>query len=50
MVTGADQINVVITRVNEAGSNNRDSINMLVKELGRFKMEDAEKGGNRAVA
>ncbi|MDR0640948.1 MAG: methyl-accepting chemotaxis protein [Treponema sp.] len=39
MVTGADQINVAVTRVNEISSNNRDSINVLVKEVSRFKVE-----------
>jgi hypothetical protein len=50
MITGADQINVAVIRVNEISSNNRDSINVLVKELSCFKAENAEKGGNRAAA
>jgi methyl-accepting chemotaxis protein len=49
MASGADQINVAVTRVNEISGSNRDSINVLVKEVERFKVEDAEKGGNRAA-
>jgi methyl-accepting chemotaxis protein len=39
MATGADQINVAVTRVNEISGNNKDSIDILVKEVGRFKVE-----------
>jgi methyl-accepting chemotaxis protein len=39
MATGADQINVAVTRVNEISGNNKESINVLVKEVSRFKVE-----------
>jgi methyl-accepting chemotaxis protein len=39
MATGADQINVAVTRVNEISGNNKDSIDVLVKEVSRFKVE-----------
>jgi methyl-accepting chemotaxis protein len=39
MATGADQINVAVTRVNEISGNNKDSIDILVKEVSRFKVE-----------
>jgi methyl-accepting chemotaxis protein len=39
MATGADQINVAVTRVNEISGNNKESIDVLVKEVSRFKVE-----------
>ncbi|MDR2178302.1 MAG: methyl-accepting chemotaxis protein [Treponema sp.] len=39
MATGADQINVAVTRVNEISGNNKESIDILVKEVSRFKVE-----------
>ncbi|MDR2377031.1 MAG: methyl-accepting chemotaxis protein [Treponema sp.] len=39
MATGADQINVAVIRVNEISGNNKESIDILVKEVSRFKVE-----------
>ena len=39
MATGADQINVAVTRVNEISGNNKENIDVLVKEVSRFKVE-----------
>jgi methyl-accepting chemotaxis protein len=39
MAAGADQINIAVSRVNELSSNNREHINLLVKEISRFKVE-----------
>jgi methyl-accepting chemotaxis protein len=39
MATGADQINVAVTRVNEITETNKESINVLVREVSRFKVE-----------
>jgi methyl-accepting chemotaxis protein len=39
MATGADQINVAVNRVNEISSQNKESIDVLVKEVSRFKIE-----------
>jgi methyl-accepting chemotaxis protein len=39
MATGADQINVAVTRVNEISGHNKESIDVLVKEVSRFKVE-----------
>jgi methyl-accepting chemotaxis protein len=39
MVTGADQINVAVNRVNEISGQNKDNIDVLVKEVSRFKVE-----------
>jgi methyl-accepting chemotaxis protein len=39
MAAGADQINVAVTRVNEISVKNKESIDMLVKEVSRFKVE-----------
>jgi methyl-accepting chemotaxis protein len=39
MATGADQINVAVTRVNEISGNNKDNIDVLVREVSRFKVE-----------
>ncbi|MDR0585525.1 MAG: methyl-accepting chemotaxis protein [Treponema sp.] len=39
MSTGAEQINIAVNRVSELSGQNRDSIDMLVREVSRFKVE-----------
>ncbi|MCL2209146.1 MAG: methyl-accepting chemotaxis protein [Treponema sp.] len=39
MATGADQINVAVTHVNDISIKNREGIDKLLKEVGRFKIE-----------
>ncbi|MDR2601176.1 MAG: methyl-accepting chemotaxis protein [Spirochaetaceae bacterium] len=39
MSVGADQINEAITRVNDAASQNKESIEVLVDEVSKFKVE-----------
>jgi methyl-accepting chemotaxis protein len=39
MATGADQINVAVSRVNAISGENKESINVLVKEVSKFKVE-----------
>ncbi|QQO09074.1 methyl-accepting chemotaxis protein [Breznakiella homolactica] len=39
MAAGADQINIAVTRVNEISVKNRENIELLVKEVSRFKVE-----------
>ncbi|MDR2071863.1 MAG: methyl-accepting chemotaxis protein [Spirochaetaceae bacterium] len=39
MATGADQINVAVNRVNEISGQNKENIDVLVKEVSRFKVE-----------
>jgi methyl-accepting chemotaxis protein len=39
MAAGADQINVAVERVNAISSENKESIDILVKELAKFKVE-----------
>jgi len=39
MASGADQINAAVTQVSEISSNNKDSIDILVSEVSRFKIE-----------
>ena len=39
MATGAEQINVAVNRVNELSGQNRDNIDILVREVSRFKIE-----------
>jgi methyl-accepting chemotaxis protein len=39
MATGADQINVAVSRVNNISGENKESIDVLVHELSRFKVE-----------
>jgi methyl-accepting chemotaxis protein len=39
MATGAEQINVAVNRVNEISGQNKENINILVKEVSRFKIE-----------
>ena len=39
MASGADQINVAVHHVNELSLKNRESIDHLIKEVGRFKVD-----------
>jgi methyl-accepting chemotaxis protein len=39
MATGADQINVAVTRVNDISGENKESIDVLVQEVSKFKVE-----------
>jgi methyl-accepting chemotaxis protein len=39
MATGADQINVAVTQVNTISGKNKDNIDILVREVSRFKIE-----------
>jgi methyl-accepting chemotaxis protein len=39
MASGAEQINIAVNRVNELSGQNRDNIDILVKEVSRFKVE-----------
>jgi len=39
MATGAEQINVAVSRVNELSGQNKENINILVKEVSKFKVE-----------
>jgi methyl-accepting chemotaxis protein len=39
MATGADQINIAVTQVNTISGKNKDNIDILVKEVSRFKVE-----------
>jgi methyl-accepting chemotaxis protein len=39
MATGAEQINVAVTRVNEISGHNKENIDVLVREVSRFKVE-----------
>ncbi|MDR1900581.1 MAG: methyl-accepting chemotaxis protein [Treponema sp.] len=39
MATGADQINVAVNRVNTISGDNKDNIDILVREVSRFKIE-----------
>ena len=39
MATGADQINVAVNRVNTISGGNKESIDVLVKEVSKFKIE-----------
>jgi methyl-accepting chemotaxis protein len=39
MAAGADQINVAVSRVNEISGENKENIDVLVKEVSRFKVE-----------
>jgi len=39
MATGADQINVAVNHVNEISGKNREGIDILVKEVSRFKVD-----------
>ncbi|MDR2182215.1 MAG: methyl-accepting chemotaxis protein, partial [Treponema sp.] len=39
MATGADQINTAVNRVNEISGQNKESIDILVREVSKFKVE-----------
>jgi methyl-accepting chemotaxis protein len=39
MATGADQINVAVTRINTISGENKENIDILVKEVSKFKVE-----------
>jgi methyl-accepting chemotaxis protein len=39
MATGAEQINIAVTRVNDITGQNKENIDVLVKEVSRFKVE-----------
>ena len=39
MANGADQINIAVNRVNELSGKNRENIDLLVREVSRFKVE-----------
>jgi methyl-accepting chemotaxis protein len=39
MAAGADQINVAVTRVNGISGQNKENINVLVREVSKFKVE-----------
>jgi methyl-accepting chemotaxis protein len=39
MATGADQINVAVRRVNEISGQNKENIDVLVREVSKFKVE-----------
>ena len=39
MASGADQINVAVTRVNDISGKNKENIDILVREVSRFKVE-----------
>jgi methyl-accepting chemotaxis protein len=39
MAAGTDQINTAVNRVNDISGENRENINVLVKEVSRFKIE-----------
>jgi len=39
MASGADQINSAVHQVNEISTKNREGINILMKEVSRFKVE-----------
>jgi methyl-accepting chemotaxis protein len=39
MATGADQINIAVNQVNEISGKNKENIDILVKEVSRFKIE-----------
>jgi len=39
MATGADQVNVAVHNVNDMAAKNRESIDSLIKEVSRFKVE-----------
>jgi methyl-accepting chemotaxis protein len=39
MASGADQINVVVNRVNDISGQNKANIDVLVSEVSKFKIE-----------
>jgi methyl-accepting chemotaxis protein len=39
MASGADQINIAVSQVNTLSGENKENIDLLVKEVSRFKVE-----------
>jgi len=39
MAEGADQMNIAVHNVNDISGKNRDAIDILLKEVSRFKVE-----------
>ena len=39
MATGAEQINIAVHHVNDLSGKNREAIDVLIKEVSRFKVE-----------
>jgi methyl-accepting chemotaxis protein len=39
MATGAEQINVAVTQVNDISGHNKENIDVLVQEVAKFKVE-----------
>jgi methyl-accepting chemotaxis protein len=39
MASGADQINVAVTRINTISGSNKENIDVLVREVSKFKVE-----------
>jgi methyl-accepting chemotaxis protein len=39
MAAGAEKINAAVNRVNELSGQNRDNIDILVREVSRFKID-----------
>ena len=39
MAVGAEQINIAVHQVNDLSGKNRENIDLLVKEVSRFKVE-----------
>jgi methyl-accepting chemotaxis protein len=39
MATGAEQINAAVTRVNVISGENKEGIDVLVREVAKFKVE-----------
>jgi len=39
MASGAEHINLAVNSVNDLSSKNRENIDLLVKEVSRFKVE-----------
>jgi methyl-accepting chemotaxis protein len=39
MASGADQINIAVTQVNDLSVKNRESIDQLMREVAKFKVE-----------
>jgi len=39
MATGAEQVNIAVTHVNEISARNREGIETLMREVSRFKVD-----------
>jgi methyl-accepting chemotaxis protein len=44
MGKGADQINIAVNNVHTLSGRNKENIGILVKEVSRFKIDDAKPG------